>query len=210
MSTRVKFCGCMTWADVSLAIDEGADAFGMIFASGSRTIDWNAVAEIAQHLPAGITPVGVFVNPSLDEIERARWNLPNLVIQLSGDESPEFTQAVGGPVIKAIHVRPDDTTDTLSIACDAYAPALPLFDTHANGAWGGTGNVFDWQKVVPLARERSIVVAGGLTPENVGACVRLVHPAWVDVRSGIETNGRKDASKMARFIEQVREANGAH
>lgn len=196
----------MNWADVSLAIDEGADAAGMIFSASARRIDWSAAAEIASRIDDHIVPVGVFVNPLLEEVERARWYFPELVVQLSGNESPEFTHAIGGSVIKAIHVRPEDGNEALQAQCNAYAPATPLFDTHVNGWYGGTGTTFEWSKVAHLARTRPIVVAGGLTPENVGACVSAVRPAWVDVRSGIETNGRKDAEKMRRFVKAVRDA----
>jgi phosphoribosylanthranilate isomerase len=198
----------MNWADVSLAIDEGADAAGFIFARSARQIDWNAAAEIAQRIGTSILPVGVFVNPSLEEVERARWYFPGLVVQLSGQESPEFVRAVGGSVVKTFHIAPGENPKNLDLRCNAYA-ALPLFDTKIPGEWGGTGRSFDWTVLKALARNRLISVAGGLTPENVGECVRMVRPAWVDVRTGIETNGRKDAEKMHRFVHAVREADAA-
>jgi phosphoribosylanthranilate isomerase len=207
MPTRVKFCGCMNWADVSLAIDEGADAAGMIFSASDRRIDWNAAAEIASRIGSQIVPVGVFVDPAIEEVERARWYFPELVLQFSGSETPEFVREAGGEVIKAIHVHPEESAAQLEARCAAYAPAMSLFDTHVTGYFGGTGVTFDWTKVARIAREREIVVAGGLTAENVGACIRAVRPAWVDVRSGIETNGRKDAEKMQRFIAAVRAAD---
>jgi phosphoribosylanthranilate isomerase len=208
MSTRIKFCGCNSWADVSLAIDEGADAAGMIFAPSPRRIDWTAAAEIAQRIGTSILPVGVFVNPSIDEVERARWYFPELVVQLSGDESPEFVRSVGGSVVKTLHIAPGERPKDLDARCDAYA-ALPLFDTKVAGKWGGTGVSFDWSLLSQLARMRPIAIAGGLTPENVGECVRTIRPAWVDVRTGIETGGRKDAQKMHRFIAAVRESDAA-
>jgi len=209
MSTRIKFCGCNSWSDVALAIDTGADAFGMIFAPSPRRIDWNAAAEVAQRIGESIVPVGVFVNPSMEDVERARWLFPNLVVQLSGDETPEFVHAIGGAVSKAIHVGPGDTLETLTARCDAYAPALPLFDTKVDSQYGGTGKRFDWSVIAPLAHVRYVIIAGGLTPENVGECVRTVRPAWVDVRSGIETAGRKDADKMERFVAAVKEQDAA-
>jgi len=208
MSTRIKFCGCNSWADVSLAIDEGADAAGMIFAASPRRIDWTAAAEIAQRIGTSILPIGVFVNPTMDEVERARWYFPELVVQLSGEETPEFVRAVGGSVIKAFHIAPGERPKDLDARCNAYA-ALPLFDTKIEGKWGGTGRSFDWSVLSQLSRMRPIAVAGGLTPENVGACVRMVHPAWVDVRTGVETGGRKDAQKMHRFVAAVRESDAA-
>jgi phosphoribosylanthranilate isomerase len=208
MSTRIKFCGCMNWADVSLAIDEGADAAGLIFARSSRQIDWSAAAEIAQRIGTSILPVGVFVNPTLEDVERARWYFPDLVVQLSGDESPEFVRDVGGSVVKAFHIAPGEHPKDLDARCAAYA-ALPLFDTKIAGEWGGTGKTFDWSVLKAIAHIRPIAIAGGLTSENVGECVRMVRPAWVDVRSGIEIGGRKDAEKMRRFVAAVRESDAA-
>ncbi len=198
----------MNWADVSLAIDEGADAAGLIFAKSPRQIDWSAAAEIAQRIGTHILPVGVFVNPSLEEVERARWYFPDLVVQLSGQESPDFVRAVGGSVVKTFHIAPGEQPKDLDARCNAYA-ALPLFDTKIPGEWGGTGRSFDWSVLKALARTRPIAVAGGLTAENVGDLVRSVRPVWVDVRSGIETSGRKDADKMRRFVAAVRESDAA-
>jgi phosphoribosylanthranilate isomerase len=208
MSTRIKFCGCMNWADVPLAIDEGADAAGLIFARSTRQIDWSAAAEIAQRVGTSILPVGVFVNPTLEEVERARWYFPELVVQLSGEESPEFVRAVGGSVVKTFHIAPGEQPKDLDMRCNAYS-ALPLFDTKIAGEWGGTGRSFDWSVLAQLSRNRPIAVAGGLSAENVGELVRTVRPAWVDVRTGIETAGRKDAEKMHRFVAAVRGADVA-
>ncbi len=198
----------MNWADVSLAIDEGADAAGLIFARSPRQIDWSAAAEIAQRVGTSILPVGVFVNPTLEEVERARWYFPELVVQLSGEESPDFVRAVGGSVVKTFHIAPGEHPKDLDMRCNAYS-ALPLFDTKIAGEWGGTGRSFDWSVLAQLSRNRPIAVAGGLSEENVGELVRTVRPAWVDVRTGIETSGRKDAEKMHRFVAAVRAADDA-
>ncbi|HUA10154.1 MAG TPA: phosphoribosylanthranilate isomerase [Candidatus Acidoferrales bacterium] len=209
MSTRIKFCGGMNWADVSLAIDEGADAAGMIFANSPRRIDWTSAAEIAQRIGTSILPVGVFVDAPLEEVERARWYFPELVVQLSGNESPDFVRAIGGTVWKTFHIGPHEHPKNIETLCDRYSGAMPLFDTKIRGEWGGTGKTFDWSVLTQLARTRPIGIAGGLTPENVASCVRMVRPAWVDVRSGIETNGRKDADKMRRFVDAVRQVDAA-
>jgi len=199
----------MTWADVSLCIDTGADAAGMIFAQSPRHIDWNSAAEIAQRIGTSILPVGVFVNPTLDEVERARWLFPELVVQLSGEESPEFARKVGGSVVKTMHVASNDRGEDLERRTALYDGAIVLFDTKVAGEFGGTGRSFDWSKIAKIARTRPIAVAGGLTPENVADCIRNIHPAWVDVRTGIETGGRKDAQKMERFVASVRAADAS-
>jgi phosphoribosylanthranilate isomerase len=209
VSTRVKFCGCTGWPDVADAIAAGVDAIGMIFAPSPRRIEWDAAAEIAQRIGNHAIPFGVFVDPPLEQIERARRLFPELYVQLSGEESPEFARSIGGTVVKAIHVESDASMEELEARCNRFAPALVMFDTKVAGMSGGTGARFDWSKVARLVRSRPIVIAGGLTPENVGECVRTLHPAWVDVRSGIETAGRKDVEKMQRFIAAVRENDAA-
>jgi phosphoribosylanthranilate isomerase len=206
--THVKICGCTSWSDASLAIESGADAIGLIFAAPPRRITWEAARSMADRLPPVVTPVGVFVNPTHDELMRARDIFPNLVIQLSGDETPSFVSSIEGKVVKAIHVDPDGAdADRLTTAVDAYPGALVMFDTKTEGSSGGTGRTFPWHTVVPIARNRPIVIAGGLTPENVAACVRAVRPFGVDVRSGVETDGKKDAAKMRAFVGMVREAD---
>jgi phosphoribosylanthranilate isomerase len=208
--TRIKFCGCTGVHDAQLAIETGADAIGMIFAPSPRRIAESAAKDIAAQLPPFITPVGVFVNPTREEIERARAIFPDLVVQLHGDESPSFVSSIDGKVIKTIHVAPD-ATDADKIARDAHQHprAILLFDTVSGGARGGTGQTFPWRLIAPLARERQIIVGGGLTPQNVAECVRTVRPFGVDVRSGIESEARKDVLKMRAFVKAVKENDAA-
>lgn len=208
VSTRIKFCGCTSWDDVQLALDAGADAIGMIFADSPRRIAWDAARDIAGRIPSHVTPVGVFVNPTFDDIHAVRELFPHCLVQLSGNEVPGFAASVGGTVIKAVHVG-DETAEEMARICDRYAPSLVLFDTKVAGRYGGTGMAFDWRNVAALARWRPVMIAGGLTPENVGECVRAVRPFAVDVRSGIETSGRKDARKMRDFVRAVREGDAA-
>lgn len=210
MRTRIKFCGCTGVHDVQLAIETGADAIGMIFAPSPRRIAESAAKDIAAQLPPFITPVGVFVNPTREEIERARSIFPDLVVQLHGDESPSFVSSIDGKVIKTIHVA-TDATDGDAVARDAHQHprAILLFDAFSGAARGGTGQTFPWRLIAPLARERQIIVGGGLTPENVGECVRTVRPFGVDVRSGIESDARKDVLKMRAFVKSVKDNDAA-
>ncbi len=180
----------------------------MIFASSERRIEWDAAEEIARRVPAVATPVAVFVNPKAEEIVRVRQLFGDPIIQLSGEESPELARAIGGCVIKAMHVG-DESQEEIEAACERFAPAHPLFDTKSPGRYGGTGQGFDWTRVAALARWRPLMVAGGLTPSNVAECVRTVRPFGVDVRSGVETDGRKDKAKIERFIRAVRECDAA-
>jgi len=210
MRTRVKFCGCTSWNDAVVAIETGADAIGMIFAPSPRRIAESAARHIAEKLPPFITPVGVFVNPTRDDIMRARDIFPDLVLQFSGEEAPSFLSSMDGKVIKALHVNPDAAdADSLARVANEYPRAIAMFDTSVAGLAGGTGVAFPWRAVASIARLRPIVVAGGLTPENVAACVKAVRPFGVDVRSGIETDGHKDEKKMRAFVRAVRDADAA-
>ncbi len=193
-----------------MAIETGADAVGMIFAPSPRRITESAAKHIAAHLPPFITPVGVFVDPSRDDIARAREIFPDLVIQLHGEEPPSFVSSLDGKIIKTIHVAPD-ATDSLAVekTANTHPRAILLFDTITNGQRGGTGVTFPWRTIAPVARQRQVVVGGGLTPENVSNCVRTVRPFGVDVRTGIETNGRKDLTKMRAFVQAVKDTDVA-
>lgn len=193
-----------------MAIETGADAIGMIFAPSTRRITESAAKHIAEHLPPFITPVGVFVDPTRDDIARARQIFPDLVIQLHGDESPSFVSSLDGKIIKTIHVAPE-ATDSAAIerAANEHPRAILLFDTVSNGQRGGTGVTFPWRTIAPIARQRQVIVGGGLTPENVSNCVRTVRPFGVDVRSGIETDGRKDLIKMRAFVQVVKDTDAA-
>lgn len=207
--TWIKFCGCRTWSDVSSAIDAGADAVGLIFASSPRRVRWDDAREIARRLPAEVEAVGVFVDPSPEDINAVRMLFPRMSIQLSGNETAEFVHRYGDRAIKAIHVNGKQQPGDIADACRLYWQALILFDTQYGDLVGGTGRTFPWETVAPIGRERPVVVAGGLTPENVGECVRAVRPFGVDVRTGIETNDRKDPEKMAAFVRAVREADAS-
>lgn len=207
--TWIKFCGCRTWPDVSSAVEAGADAVGLIFASSPRRVKWDDAREIARRMPAEIEPVGVFVDPSPEDINGVRMLFPRMSVQLSGNETAEFVHRYGERAIKAIHVDATQGTGDIADACRLYWQALILFDTHYGDLVGGTGRTFPWETVAPIGRERPVVVAGGLTPQNVGDCIRTIRPFGVDVRSGIETNDRKDPEKMAAFVRAVREADAS-
>lgn len=192
-----------------LAVETGADAIGMIFAPSTRRITESDAKYIAEKLPPFITPVGVFVNPTREEIDRARDIFPDLVVQLSGDEPASFVSSLDGKIIKAVHVAENATTESLERACNDHPRAIILFDTKDPVRAGGTGTAFPWRVVAPIARSRQVIVAGGLNPENVSQCVRTVRAFGVDVRSGVETEGRKDAMKMRAFVQAVKETDAA-
>jgi phosphoribosylanthranilate isomerase len=209
MRPWVKFCGCTSWDDVTMAIEAGADAFGMIFAPSPRRIAWEAAVEIAHRVPPSIEPVAVFVDPSKEAVDAVRGLFPHARIQFSGNEPAGVVASHGGRALKAIHVDPDEDPAELDARCDRHPRAMILFDARHDGLAGGSGTPFAWDLVTPIAAARRVVMAGGLSAENVSACLSSVRPYGVDVRSGIETDGRKDWEKMRAFVRAVREADEA-
>ena len=210
MRTRVKICGCTSVDDVALALDAGADAVGVILAESSeRRVNIERFRDIAAAVPALIPLVAVFVDPTASLVDEALkvGALP----QFHGHEPAEACEAfAAGPYLKAYHVqdgRPPSRADFAAFA-RPFEHATWIFDTAgASGRSGGTGRPFAWETALDLAGGRRFVVSGGLTPENVGDCVRAVHPYAVDVRSGVETNGAKDPDKVRAFVRAVREAD---
>ncbi len=213
MRTRIKFCGCTSADDALLALRCGADAIGVIFAEESpRRVSMEIARDIAMHVPAFTTLVGVFVDAPSGLIDEAR--LSGYLPQFSGHESASEAEAFAeGPYIKTC--RPSSAAGQATYADRAafeafarpYEHATWMFETHVPGRSGGTGQTFPWEVARALAGDRPIIISGGLTPENVGDCVRRVRPYAVDVRSGIESGGVKDPEKMRAFVRAVMEAD---
>ena len=211
--TRVKICGCTGVADVALAIDAGADAVGVILSERSpRRASLEQLHAIAAAVPALDSLVAVFVDPPSSLVDEALkvGALP----QFHGSEPPDACEAfAAGPYLKVFHVRPDalPARGDFDRFAAPYTHATWMFDTaRPEGGSGGTGIPLDWTMLRSFAGDRRLVVSGGLTQENVGACVRTVRPHAVDVRSGVETDGKKDAAKVRAFVRAVREADDAH
>jgi phosphoribosylanthranilate isomerase len=202
--TRVKFCGMTSPADVALAVEAGADAVGVIVAQSARRVPLERLEEIAAAIPPFVARVGVLADQGKREADALR--ALGFTLQFSGEESAAECDALAGgaPYIKVFHVDPEAGALDLQ-RCAAYSDALWMFDARGAGARGGTGTSFDWKLTEPVARAHRIVISGGLTARNVGACILKVHPYAVDVRSGIETDGKKDVAKMTAFIESVGE-----
>ena len=199
---RVKICGVTRLEDALQAARLGADALGFNFWPGSKRFLAPAAARsIVERLPPFVTPVGVFVNQPEAEIRRAAEESGVRVLQLHGDEPPELCARLPLPVVKAVRVGAALPLDALR----AYPVAAFLLDAPSAG-YGGSGAAFDWSLAEGVAGLGPLILAGGLTPENVAAGVRRVRPYAVDVASGVESApGVKDVSKMARFIAAARE-----
>ncbi|MCR4331975.1 MAG: phosphoribosylanthranilate isomerase [Sulfuricaulis sp.] len=205
MRTRVKICGITRIEDAMAAAQAGADAIGFVFDPKSpRHVHPDQALKIARALPPFITIVGLFVNAAPDTIEGVLSHVPLDLIQFHGNEKPEQCRRYHRSYIKAIHMKPDvDLREMARLYGDATGL---LLDTYVPDAAGGSGQAFDWNRI-PSDLGKSVILAGGLTPENVGDAVRRVHPYAVDVSSGVEqSKGVKDAKKISAFIEAVRNA----
>ena len=206
--TLVKICGLRTIEHARVAAEAGADFLGMIFAPARRQVGLADAAAIARaaHAAGPARVVGVFVNEAPERILEIAAECELDAVQLSGDEPIAWARELAGrTLLKAVRL------DQAPVEAEWLAAELPgvhlLVDAHAPGAYGGTGVLADWDRAARLARRRPIVLAGGLTPENVGAAIRQVRPWCVDVSSGVETAGAKDAEKIRAFIRAARLAD---
>jgi phosphoribosylanthranilate isomerase len=197
----VKICGITRMEDASAAVELGALAIGFVFWPGSpRAMDPYRARDIARNLPPFVTPVGVFVNQPVDYVNAVAALVGLGVAQLHGDEDPQFAAAVKRPVLKAV---------TLSPAAEAARwpdRVMILVDAHDRGRRGGTGTTADWSAAAAVAGTRRVVLAGGLTPDNVGQAVARVRPFGIDVSSGVESApGIKDRRLLAALFERLRQ-----
>ncbi len=202
---KIKICGITNLEDALAAADSGADALGFNFYRKSpRYIDPEKAAEIIAQLPPFMMPVGVFVNEREERIHEIQQLTCMQTIQLHGDESPEFCQRFGGRVIKAFQVKDKESIKHMA----HYHVGAFLLDSYRDGVRGGTGVAFDWHLAVVAKTFGKVILAGGLTPENVAEAVKLVQPYGVDVAGGVEKEkGIKDHAKIKKFITEVRRAS---
>jgi phosphoribosylanthranilate isomerase len=195
--------------DAESAIEAGVDAIGVIFAGSSpRRVSMVTAREIAAAAPPYVQLVAVFVDPPPELVYEALDN--GYLPQFSGNEPAGMTEAFGArPYLKVFHIPPDEAPlrETFDAFAHDYTHATWMFEPKVSGMDGGTGTTFRWELARTLAGNRRIVMSGGLTPENVGDCVRQVRPYGVDVRSGIETGDAKDPEKMRAFVRAVKEAD---
>lgn len=205
---RVKICGITNVDDAEAAVEHGAWAIGLIHHEPSPRFCPPAEAvAIAAAFRRQCQVVGVFVNPSLDQVARAVENANLTAVQLSGEEGPSFCTEVarktGAKVIKAIHVA---TTAEIQ-AAGAYRTDFHLFDRRSGQLRGGTGRSFDWELLAGRRSSVPAILAGGLDPDNVGEAIRVARPYAVDVASGVERSpGLKDHSRVRSFIFEANEA----
>lgn len=202
---RVKICGITNEDDAAAAINSGADALGFVFFKNSpRYISPEKATPIIRKLPSFIPAVGVFVNETIEVMEKIAGIARLDIVQLHGEEAPEICE-ISRRVMKVIRVK---SLDSLALLND-YKNKVSAFllDTYTPEALGGTGRIFNWDIAAEAKQFGKIVLAGGLTPENVSEAVRHVKPYAVDVSSGVElSKGKKDHAKMRLFIERAKSA----
>jgi phosphoribosylanthranilate isomerase len=197
----VKICGITRLDDAEAAVAAGAGAIGFVFWPKSpRFIDPYRARKIAAMLPPFVTAVGVFVDQPLDYVNGVASLVRLGAVQLHGDESPEFAAAVSAPVLKALSIGRGDIR--------AWPSRVRLLlDVHDPVARGGTGRTIDWAAAADIAAQRAILLAGGLTPDNVADAVARVRPFGVDVSSGVErAPGIKDHQRLRALFEAVHDA----
>ena len=200
---RSKICGITRVEDALIAAEAGADAIGLVFyAKSPRAVTVAQAQAIIAALPPFVTTVGLFVDAERDELNRILDAVPLDLLQFHGDETAAVCEAFGRPYLKALRVRPGDD---IGARIEAYASAAGiLLDTYVSGVPGGTGEAFDWS-LVPQDAKKPIILAGGLTPENVANAIAQVRPYGVDVSGGVEASkGVKDADKVRAFVRAAR------
>jgi len=213
--TGVKICGLAEIESAVAAGKAGADFLGLVFASSRRQVSPEKalpIVEAVHSLRPRPAVVGVFVNLSAQEVNRIADYCHLDRVQLSGDESWQYCRGIERPVVKVIHVTAGTKVDqVLNEIETGYQSGLKhdpvcLLDTGVRDAYGGTGQTFNWQLAGEVSARFPVIIAGGLTPDNVGQLVRETRPWGVDVSTGVETGGRKDTAKISAFIEAVSNA----
>ena len=205
LRTRVKICGITRPGDAADAARGGADAIGLVFYPPSpRFLSAERAREIRDALPPFVQTVALFVNPDAAQVAQVIGRVHPSMLQFHGEEAPEFCAQFGVPFIKACRVKKG--VDALEYLRPFSGAAAWLFDSHVP-EYGGVGESFDLN-LMPVVKERPVILSGGLSSANVGEVIRKVRPWGVDVSSGVESaKGIKHAAKIAAFIAEVRNAD---
>ncbi len=203
--TRIKICGITNSADAQLACDVGADAIGLVFYPPSpRCVSIEQALQVVNNLPPFVTTVALFVNAQREDIAQIIELVAIDLLQFHGDETEAFCASFNRPYIKAVRMK--DGLDLYAVQ-EEYASARGLLlDTYKKGIPGGTGETFNWHKI-PHDLKMPVVLAGGLSVQNISAAITQVTPYGVDVSGGVEASkGKKDPQKVIQFMQQVQQS----
>ena len=205
MAYRTKICGITNIEDARVAVTAGADALGfLLYRKSPRYVDPMIVQQIVAQLPPFILPVGVFVNEEIKIVRDLMDTCGLALAQLHGDESTTYCRELRRPVLKALRLKDRSTFVALAEFQARIEVRGFVLDALSEEAYGGTGQVVDWGLARQAAQAATVILAGGLTPENVGQALRAVQPYGVDVSSGVEvTPGKKDHEKVRAFLRAV-------
>lgn len=198
--TKVKVCGIRRQKEAQWALEAGADAIGFVFADSKRKIDVEAAARISASLPPRILKFGVFVNESEERLEEIFKRVNLDYVQLHGDESEQFCEAINIPFVKAISVKEKEDLEGI----EHFGGEMILLDSGKGPYRGGNGTTFNWDYAVSVELSQDLILAGGLNPDNVREAIKKVRPYMVDVSSGVETDGKKDRVKIESFIREAK------
>jgi phosphoribosylanthranilate isomerase len=214
--TRIKICGLSEIQHVLAAAEAGADFLGLVFAPSRRQVSAKKALQLVEavcHVKTRPAVVGVFVNSAAEEVNRIAECCHLDRVQLSGDENWDYCQKIERPIIKAVHVsntsNPDEIVSEIAMGYQLLPQKnlICLLDSKAGDIYGGTGQAFDWKLARKISARFPLLIAGGLTANNVGRLVKKTQPWGVDVSSGVETGGQKDTAKIEAFIKAVRTAS---
>ena len=203
--TRIKICGITRQEDADVAVAAGADALGFVFyAPSPRNVSVEQASEVIRGLPAFVTSTALFVNAEPEFVQRVIDETGIDLLQFHGDEDVAYCEQFSRPYMKAIRMKPEVD---VAAECQRYSSASAvLLDAYRPGVPGGTGESFDWDRI-PAEVRSSIVLAGGLNPDNIRRAVETVCPFAVDVSGGVEASkGIKDKEKVEKFTQEVNRA----
>lgn len=209
--TRIKVCGMTKVKEAEGAVNAGVDALGFIFAEASpRYVNPEKVKEIVKKLPPFVDAVGVFVDEDAEVVDEIVQYCGLTVAQLHGSESPTYCADISCRVVKAFRIKPESAHSEKEPYYDPYYGVVNgfLLDTYHEKIAGGTGKTFDWKLLENMRPPGPLILAGGLTPENVRQAILETMPFAVDINSGVEFEpGRKDVEKLLRLVDEVRKAD---
>lgn len=203
---KIKICGITNVADARAAVEAGADALGFVFhAASPRNVSPDIARTIIGQLPPFVLAVGVFVNEDAKVVRDLMDSCGLALAQLHGDESAGYCESLGRPVLRAIRLKDRGSLLTLAEYKGRARVRGFVVEAFSESAFGGTGRVADWHLAAEAAAAAPVILAGGLTAENVAEGIRTVRPYGVDVSSGVEASpGKKDHAKIAAFVRAVR------